>query len=274
MSSLAPRRTAAHELRVTAQVIAGLPTQPHAPDQWTVVFADFGHELLVLGTLPTPDPHSELAAALFAVLHGLDMASYEMTADSAAAAERRARAYFAAERAGVTAWADTAILALPGTPIPAEDAPTAWRILTHAFASRGLTPHHDDDAGNTWLVVGPDRDYPGEGVPHGVLYVYNPHSDEGEEEITVDRAPTIPSDEWVVLAGDGNSGEKELMRRPISQLADCIEVIVALVAGELCPNGQPRSECTESDPCETCWQDQHDEGDVIETSLGLQGLRD
>ncbi|MFK0154133.1 hypothetical protein ACIQVK_18930 [Streptomyces sp. NPDC090493] len=28
------------------------------------------------------------------------------------------------------------------------------------------------------------------------------------------------------------------------------------VAAELCPNGQPRPECSESDPCESCWQDQ------------------
>ncbi|MFB7594624.1 hypothetical protein [Streptomyces sp. NPDC056160] len=41
-------------------------------------------------------------------------------------------------------------------------------------------------------------------------------------------------------------------------------------AGELCPNGQPRPECSESDPCESCWQDQQDEGDAIEASMGLR----
>ncbi|WP_327357771.1 hypothetical protein [Streptomyces sp. NBC_01304] len=41
-------------------------------------------------------------------------------------------------------------------------------------------------------------------------------------------------------------------------------------AGELCPNGQPRLECSESDPCEPCWQDQQPEGDVIEASMGLR----
>ncbi|WP_212747233.1 hypothetical protein [Streptomyces montanus] len=39
--------------------------------------------------------------------------------------------------------------------------------------------------------------------------------------------------------------------------------------GELCANGQPRSECSETDPCEPCWQDQQEEGDAIEASMGL-----
>ncbi|WP_340375854.1 hypothetical protein U5640_12295 [Streptomyces sp. SS7] len=41
-------------------------------------------------------------------------------------------------------------------------------------------------------------------------------------------------------------------------------------AGELCPNGQPSPECSESDPCEPCWQDQQEEGDAIEASMGLR----
>ncbi|QDN84379.1 hypothetical protein [Streptomyces sp. RLB3-6] len=121
MSSFASRSTAMNELWVTAQVIAGLPTRPYAPDQWTVAFADFGHDLLVLGTLPTPASCTELAEDLLAVLSAQNLASYEVTAPSAEAAERRAREYFAAERTGVTPWADTAIIALPGTVIPAFD---------------------------------------------------------------------------------------------------------------------------------------------------------
>ncbi len=39
---------------------------------------------------------------------------------------------------------------------------------------------------------------------------------------------------------------------------------------DLCPNGQSREECTEIDPCETCWQDQQAEGDMIEESMGLR----
>ncbi|MEV8601073.1 hypothetical protein AB0465_14480 [Streptomyces griseoviridis] len=41
-------------------------------------------------------------------------------------------------------------------------------------------------------------------------------------------------------------------------------------AGQLYPNGQPRPECSESDPCEPCWQDQQDEVDAIEASMGLR----
>ncbi|MFK0179628.1 hypothetical protein ACIQVR_27080 [Streptomyces xanthochromogenes] len=41
-------------------------------------------------------------------------------------------------------------------------------------------------------------------------------------------------------------------------------------AVELCSNGQPRPECSESDPCEPCWQDQQEEGDAIEASMGLR----
>ncbi len=38
----------------------------------------------------------------------------------------------------------------------------------------------------------------------------------------------------------------------------------------LCPNGQDRQECTEIDPCESCYQDSQDEGDEIEESMGLR----
>ncbi|MCZ1021461.1 hypothetical protein [Streptomyces noursei] len=226
MSSFAPRSTAMDELRVTAQVIAGLPTRSYAPDQWTVVFADFGHDLLVLGTLPTPASCTEVAEDLFAVLQAQNLSSYEVTAPSAAAAERRAREYFAAERIGVTSWSDTGPDAQPGTPIPAQGGPLAWRIASQAFAARGLTPYADADAGNTWLVIGPDKAFPGEGVPYGVLFVYN----DADDEITVDRAPVSGSDVWRVAAGDGNGTEWDLMTRPISQLADCVEAISTWLA--------------------------------------------
>ncbi|MGW1365071.1 hypothetical protein ACWCQP_47800 [Streptomyces chartreusis] len=120
MSFSDPRSTAVEELWATAQVIAGLSPRSYAPDRWTVVFADFGHDLLVLGTLPTPASCTELADDLLAVLHAQSLASYEMTAPSAEAAERRAREYFTAERAKVTPWADTGLLALPGTVIPTQ----------------------------------------------------------------------------------------------------------------------------------------------------------
>ncbi|MFI1700440.1 hypothetical protein ACH419_31290 [Streptomyces bobili] len=228
MSSFASRSTAVHELRVTGRVIAGLLLQPYAPDRWTVVFADLGHDLLVLGTLPTPDPRSEAAADQFAVLHAQDLSSYEVIAPSAEAAERRAREYFAAERIGVTPWSTTGLVALPGTLIPEQGGPTALHIAIQAFAARGLTPYRDDDAGNTWMVIGPDKFLPGKGVTYGVLYLYNPHSDQGEEEITVDRAP-VGSDVWRVEVGDGAGAEQGLMERPVDQFTDCVEAIATLL---------------------------------------------
>lgn len=235
MSSFTSRSTVADELRVTAQMISGLQTRPYAPDQWTVVFADFGHDLLVLGTLPTPASCTEQAEKLFDVLFAQNLASYELTAPSAEAAERRAREYFAAERAGVTPWADTAVTALPGTVIPAHAAPagtdeakTAEERVVQALAARGITAHPDDDAGNTWLVIGKDQAADGFpvmiGAPYLVLYVYNPHHD----EVTVNRVPVRPGDEWRLLAGNGTGGgERELMTRSIPQLADVVEGIAA-----------------------------------------------
>lgn len=37
-----------------------------------------------------------------------------------------------------------------------------------------------------------------------------------------------------------------------------------------CPNGQTSPECTEIDPCETCWQDEQEWGDLVEESMGLR----
>ncbi|MFF7953908.1 hypothetical protein [Streptomyces griseorubiginosus] len=231
MSSFTSRSTAVHELRVTGQVIAGLPVQPYAPDQWTVVFADLGHDLIVLRTLPTPDPRSQAAADQFAVLNAQDLSSYEVTAPSAEAAECRAREYFAAERIGVAPWSATGLVALPGAPIPEQGGPTALRIATQAFAARGLTPYHDDDAGNTWMVIGPDKFFPGEGVAHGVLYLYNPHSNQGEEEITVDRAP-LSSDVWRVSVVDGAGREQSVLDRAVDQLTSCVDAITTWVTAE------------------------------------------
>ncbi|MCM2392630.1 hypothetical protein [Streptomyces albipurpureus] len=51
---------------------------------------------------------------------------------------------------------------------------------------------------------------------------------------------------------------------------DPVDFMAAQPAGELRPNGQPRPECSESDPCEPCWQDQQEEGDAIESSMSLR----
>jgi hypothetical protein len=63
-----------------------------------------------------------------------------------------------------------------------------------------------------------------------------------------------------------------ITQQPAATLADDANA-QAPTPAEPCPNGQPRSECTEIDPCESCWQDQQDEGDAIEITMGLRGLR-
>ncbi|ORT54613.1 hypothetical protein [Streptomyces sp. CB03238] len=107
---------------------------------------------------------------------------------------------------------------------------TAETIATRALTERGITVHRDDDAGNTWLVVGHNQTRKGFprmlAEPYVVLYLY---SDADDEEITVSRAPET-GDEWTVLAGDGTGAERELMTRPADQFADCVEVITAWLA--------------------------------------------
>ncbi|WP_374987211.1 hypothetical protein [Streptomyces fradiae] len=120
---------------------------------------------------------------------------------------------------------------------PPKAPETAETIATRALTERGITVHRDDDAGNTWLVIGHNQTRKGFprmlAEPYVVLYLY---SDADEEEITVDRAPE-PGDEWTVLAGDGTGAERELITRPADQFADCVEAITAwLVAPQVTPS--------------------------------------
>ncbi|MGY1548426.1 hypothetical protein [Streptomyces sp. MN6] len=107
---------------------------------------------------------------------------------------------------------------------------TAEQLARAALAEQGITAHRDDDAGDTWLVIGGDqsrRDFPDMlAEPYVVLYL---GSYDNEEEITVDRAPA-PGDEWTVLAGDGTGAERQLTTRPAGQLADCVQAITAWLA--------------------------------------------
>ncbi|MFF8287438.1 hypothetical protein ACF06W_32625 [Streptomyces albus] len=118
-------------------------------------------------------------------------------------------------------------------PYAPEKPETAETIATNALAEWGITAHRDDDAGNTWLVVGRDqtrRGFPRMlAEPYVVLYLY---SDTDEEEITVDRAPAT-GDEWTVLAGDGTGAERELITRPADQFAECVEAIADWVTDPL-----------------------------------------
>jgi hypothetical protein len=113
----------------------------------------------------------------------------------------------------------------PGLPADGGDTETAQTIATRLLAAWGITAHCDEDAGNTWLVVGYDQnrqDFPRMlAAPYAVLYLYN---DTDGEQITVTRPPGS-GDDWRVLAGDGTGAERELMTRPADQLAECVEAI-------------------------------------------------
>lgn len=114
----------AQEFQAAAQCIKTFAAQPYATaggDRWTVVFADFGHDLLVLGVLPTPDEQDVMDEDLFGFLFEQCLSSYAVTAADAAAAEGIARNHFKAERADAEPWADTWLTVMPGTVIPPQN---------------------------------------------------------------------------------------------------------------------------------------------------------
>ncbi|NGO40602.1 hypothetical protein [Streptomyces ureilyticus] len=109
---------------------------------------------------------------------------------------------------------------------------TGETIATQALAAWGITAHPDDDAGNTWLVIGHDqtrRGFPRMlAGPYIVLYLYR----EAPEEITITRAPAR-GDEWHVIAGDGTGAERTLIERPAGQLTECVEAVAEWVTNPL-----------------------------------------
>ncbi|MCX4682571.1 hypothetical protein OG413_46155 [Streptomyces sp. NBC_01433] len=132
---------------------------------------------------------------------------------------------------------------------------TAEVIATRALAAWGIAAHQDDDAGNTWLVIGRDqtrRGFPRMLTePYVVLYLYN-DTDADEEEITVTRAPR-DGDRWHLLAGDGLGAERELMTPPADRLAECVEAIAEWVTDPLptAGSGEPVEGGEDGDPvCE------------------------
>ncbi|WP_317440920.1 hypothetical protein [Streptomyces collinus] len=98
------------ESRTTAQFLKAMSPQPYErarDDQWTVIFADFGHDLIVHGTLPTPCEQEATEEDLLIFLDDNGMSPYQVTASDAAAAEYIVRNHFKAERADAQPWADT-----------------------------------------------------------------------------------------------------------------------------------------------------------------------
>ncbi|MFI9214318.1 hypothetical protein ACIGW7_40085 [Streptomyces sp. NPDC053253] len=107
--------TAIRDIADAARALRELPPQPET-GRWTVVFADFGHVMLPLATLPTP-LEGELGTELFVTLHVQALSSYELEAPDADTAEATARAYFEQQRAEVEQWGASWLAAAPGTVI-------------------------------------------------------------------------------------------------------------------------------------------------------------
>ncbi|MFJ2589662.1 hypothetical protein [Streptomyces sp. NPDC087538] len=101
---------------------------------------------------------------------------------------------------------------------------TAKEIATRALAEWGITAHFDEDAGNSWLVIGRDQstvDGPGSEEPQAVLYLFDACYD---DEVMVDREPEI-WDQWRVMATDDTGIERHLITLPLDRLAECVEAI-------------------------------------------------
>ncbi|WP_225650984.1 hypothetical protein [Streptomyces solaniscabiei] len=108
------------EFRTTAQFLKAMSAQPYDTagiDQWTVVFADLGHDLIILGTLPTPHEQEATDEDLSIFLDDNGMSSYRVIAPDAATAEHIARSHFKTERADTEPWTDTVPIVTPGTKI-------------------------------------------------------------------------------------------------------------------------------------------------------------
>ncbi|GGR54375.1 hypothetical protein [Streptomyces griseomycini] len=79
---------------------------------------------------------------------------------------------------------------------------SAGQQMADALAEWGVTVHHDDDAGNSWLLVNLDGDdFPGVGTPHLVAYVY----DWEEDALFVDEPLEGRAATWRVNFNNGRA---------------------------------------------------------------------
>ncbi|MEV7657887.1 hypothetical protein AB0O39_27430 [Streptomyces anulatus] len=97
----------------------------------------------------------------------------------------------------------------------------AAQCAIEALAARGISAQIDEDAGNSWLVVGEDADT-GSCV---VLCLFRGNDD----ETAVLRVPDLDRDDWhAATAVDGV--ELLPVTWPAAQLGDCVEAIAAWIA--------------------------------------------
>lgn len=107
------------------------------------------------------------------------------------------------------------------SPIEAGDGVNAAQRAIEALAARGISADIEEDAGNSWLIVGEDA-HTGS---HAVLCLFRGDDD----ETVVLRVPDLDRDDWHA-ATVVNGVELPPMVRPVAQLGDCIEAIAAWLA--------------------------------------------
>ncbi|MEU3433084.1 hypothetical protein [Streptomyces sp. NPDC006863] len=97
----------------------------------------------------------------------------------------------------------------------------AAQCAIEALAARGISAQIDEDAGNSWLVVGEDADT----GSHTVLCLFRGNDD----ETVVLRVPDLDRDDWHA-ATVVNGAELLPAVWPVGQLGDCVEAIAAWIA--------------------------------------------
>ncbi|WP_433407012.1 hypothetical protein [Streptomyces sp. CA-146814] len=106
-------------------------------------------------------------------------------------------------------------------PVTTPDGVNAAQLAIEALAARGISADIDEDAGNSWLIIGEDANT----GSHAVLCLFRGDDD----ETVVLRVPDPDRDDWYA-ATVVNGVELQLMIRPAAQLGDCVEAIAAWLA--------------------------------------------
>ncbi|MFY0515983.1 hypothetical protein ACOMD4_37205 [Streptomyces anulatus] len=107
------------------------------------------------------------------------------------------------------------------SPVEAGDGVNAAQRAIEALAARGISADIEEDAGNSWLIVGEDA----ETGSHAVLCLFRGDDD----ETVVLRVPDPDRDDWHA-ATVVNGAELLPVVWPFAQLGDCVEAIAAWLA--------------------------------------------
>ncbi|UZI33959.1 hypothetical protein [Streptomyces sp. VB1] len=106
-------------------------------------------------------------------------------------------------------------------PVEFRDGVNAAQLAIEALAARGISADIDEDAGNSWLVVGEDADT----GSHAVLCLFRGDDD----ETVVLRVPDLDRDDWhAATVIDG--AELLPVIWPAARLGECVEAIAAWIA--------------------------------------------